>query len=79
MATTSGEIGSMLYISSKISEIEGAKELKDNAMMTALMNTVVVNNVASFCYLFFKESCSINHVDSFGNTLLHLAAKSNAI
>ena len=47
--------------------------------MTALMNTVSNSNMPSFVYLFFKEHCSLNHVDINGNTLLHLAAKSNSI
>jgi ankyrin repeat protein len=47
--------------------------------MTPLMNTVTTNNLPSFVYLFFKEHCHLNHVDIYGNTLMHLAAKSNAV
>jgi ankyrin repeat protein len=60
-------------------------EAKDNALMTALMNSVVNNNVAAFSYLFFGSqeergfSCGLNHVDINGNTILHLAAKNNAL
>jgi hypothetical protein len=47
--------------------------------MTPLMNTVSINNLSSFIYLLFKEHCHLNHVDIQGNTLMHLAAKSNAV
>jgi ankyrin repeat protein len=47
--------------------------------MTALMNSVVTNNTSSFAYLFFQEGCSLNEIDINGNTILHLAAKSNSV
>jgi|LauGreDrversion4_2_1035121.scaffolds.fasta_scaffold127953_4 ankyrin repeat protein len=64
VATSSGELGAMLYL---ISILDGSdieyKEIKDNALMTPLMNTIVENNVPSFCYLLFKQKCSLNHID----------------
>ena len=54
VATSSGELGSLLYITSALQGREDEyREIKDNALMTPLMNTVVENNVPSFCYLFF--------------------------
>ncbi len=47
--------------------------------MTPLMNTVANNNTAGFIYLYFAKNCSLDTVDVNGNTLLHLAAKSNAV
>jgi Ankyrin repeat len=47
--------------------------------MTGLMNSVSNNNIPSFIYFFFEEECSLNNVDINGNTILHLAAKSNSI
>jgi ankyrin repeat protein len=80
VATSSGEIGSMLYLASALEGKEDEyREVKDNALMTPLMNTVVENNVPSFCYLYFNKKCSLNHVDIQGNTLMHMAAKSNSI
>lgn len=76
MATSSGELGALIYLCESSPVL---KEAKDNALMTALMNTVSNSNMPSFVYLFFKEHCSLNHVDINGNTLLHLAAKSNSI
>jgi len=29
--------------------------------------------------LYFSKKCSLNHVDIQGNTLMHMAAKSNSI
>ena len=70
----------MLYLTSALDGKEDLyREVKDNALMTPLMNTVAENNVPSFCYLFFNKQCGINHVDIQGNTLMHLAAKSNSI
>jgi len=79
VATSSSELGATLYISSCLDLIEKAREKKDNALMTPLMNTVNTNNLSSFVFLFFKEHCHLNHVDIYGNTLMHLAAKSNAL
>ena len=80
VATSSGEIGSMLYLTSALEGNEDEyREIKDNALMTPLMNTVVENNVPSFCHLYFKRKCGLNHVDIQGNTLMHMAAKSNSI
>ena len=47
--------------------------------MTPLMNTVANNSPAGFIYLYFGKSHSLDTVDVNGNTLLHLAAKSNAV
>lgn len=55
-----------------------AEEAKDNALMTGLMNTVSNNSVTNFIYMFFDQRGSLNNVDLNGNTLLHLAAKSNS-
>jgi hypothetical protein len=63
VATSSGELGATLYLSSSLDLFEGARESKDNALMTPLMNTVSTNNLPSFVYLFFKEHCHLNHVD----------------
>jgi hypothetical protein len=63
VATSSGELGATLYLSSCLDLIEGSRESKDNGLMTPLMNTVSTNNLPSFVYLFFKEHCHLNHVD----------------
>ena len=47
--------------------------------MTPLMNTVAHNSPAGFIYLYFGKKGSLENVDVNGNTLLHLAAKSNAV
>ncbi len=55
----------MLQVSTYLEKVDGnPREVKDNALMTPLMNTVSSNNVPSFCYLFFKEKCSLNNLDS---------------
>ncbi len=79
VATSSGELGATLYISNCLNEINGARERQDNALMTPLMNTINTNNLPSFVYLLFKEHCQLNLVDIQGNTVMHLAAKSNAL
>lgn len=80
VATSSGELGSLLYIDSLLTEEKlQLKEAKDNALMTPLMNSVAINSIASFVHLFFEDKCSLNTVDIHGNTILHLAAKGNAI
>lgn len=53
-------------------------ENKDNALMTPLMNSAATNNDLLFLYLYFKENCDLRNVDLNGNTLLHLAARSNS-
>jgi ankyrin repeat protein len=47
--------------------------------MTPLMNTVSSNHESSFVFLYFKENCDLKNLDLGGNTLLHLAAKSNSV
>lgn len=47
--------------------------------MTPLMNSVFNNHYEQFIYFYFKENCDIKNYDLQGNTLLHLAAKSNSI
>lgn len=47
--------------------------------MTAIMNSVQNNNIACFTHFFFDERCSLNTVDIQGNTILHIAAKANAV
>lgn len=47
--------------------------------MTPLMNTVQSNHESSFIYLYFKENCDLKNLDLNGNTLLHLASKSNSV
>lgn len=47
--------------------------------MTPLMNTVQGNHEDQFMYLHFKEQCELNNVDLSGNTLMHIAARSNAV
>jgi hypothetical protein len=79
VATSSAELGATIYMSVALEARQGAREAKDNALMTPLMNTIQLNNVPSFIYLFFKEHCHLNHVDINGNTLMHLAARSNAL
>lgn len=76
VASVSGELGAVVCMCSKV---ECDKDAKDNALITPLMNTVSSNLTDSFIYLFFKESCELNNVDLGGNTLMHLAARSNAI
>lgn len=43
------------------------------------MNTVANNHPEAFVYLNFKEQCSLRNIDINGNTILHLAARSNSI
>jgi ankyrin repeat protein len=40
---------------------------------------VTSNHPETFIYLFFKEQCSLRNIDLNGNTVLHLAARSNSI
>lgn len=47
--------------------------------MTAIMDSVQNNNIACFTHFFFDERCSLNTVDMQGNTILHIAAKANAV
>ena len=76
VASVSGELGPILYLSGR-PEIQ--KEAKDTAFMTPLMNTVQSNHESSFIYLYFKENCDLKNLDLNGNTLLHLASKSNSV
>lgn len=52
---------------------------RDNALMTPIMNSVLACNDLAFVYLYFKGSCDLSQLDYNGNSMLHLAAKSNAI
>ena len=80
MATSSGELGAILYFTSQLNDNNShIKEAKDNGLMTALMSSVENNNIAGFIHLFFEERCNLNTVDLNGNTILHIAAKANAI
>jgi ankyrin repeat protein len=54
-------------------------EVKDNALMTPLMNSVLASNDHVFVYLYFKGVCDLSNLDFNGNSLLHLAAQSNSI
>lgn len=76
VAAASGEIGAVVYLCTRDSI---NKDAKDNALMTPLMNTVGSNHPQTFIYLHFKEQCGIRNVDLNGNTLLHLAARSNSV
>ena len=81
VTTSCGELGAMLYMGGRLISTDRhvLLEAKDNALMTPLMNTIANSNVTGFIYLFFGEHCSLNNVDINGNTILHLAAKSNSI
>jgi ankyrin repeat protein len=80
VATSSGELGAVLYLTSRLnSDTAQVNEAKDNALMTPLMNSVAVGNVASFIHFLFDQHCSLNTVDISGNTIMHTAAKANAI
>jgi hypothetical protein len=76
VATVSGELGPIIYLCGR-PDIQ--REAKDTAFMTPLMNTVQSNHESSFVYLYFKENCELRNLDMNGNTLLHLAAKSNSV
>lgn len=43
------------------------------------MNSVLTSNDLAFVYLYFKGSCDLSRLDFNGNSLLHLAAQSDAI
>ena len=77
VASASGELGALVYMSSLENICE--KDLKDNALMTPLMNSVSNNHQDQFIYLYFKEQCNLTGFDINGNTLLHLAARANAV
>mmetsp|Transcript_18213 Transcript_18213/g.17334 ORF Transcript_18213/g.17334 Transcript_18213/m.17334 type:complete len:138 (+) Transcript_18213:635-1048(+) len=77
VASTSGELGCVAYLCSRGDSCD--KEVKDNAMMTPLMNSVSFNQQEQFIYLYFAEGCELKSVDINGNILLHFAAKSNSI
>lgn len=53
VASISGELGSIIYVCERGDLC--VKEVKDNALMTPLMNTVSSNNEPSFIYLHFKQ------------------------
>ena len=63
VASVSGELGALIYICNRSNS---SKEVKDNAFMTPLMNTVQSNNDASFIYLDFKENCDLRNIDING-------------
>ena len=77
IATLTGNIETAIYLIDM--KKQGLVEAKDNALMTALMNSVVACNDYVFIYLYFKFRCDTNTLDFNGNTLLHLAAQSNSM
>lgn len=77
MASITGEIGPIIYLCSKGDLCN--KEVKDNALMTPIMNSVSSGSESCFIYLYFEEGCDLKNVDANGYTLLHLASKSNSV
>ena len=77
VASMSGELGALIYACSRGDFCK--KEVKDNALMTPLLNTVSSNSESSFIFLHFSENCDIKSLDINGHSILHLAARSNAV
>lgn len=77
IATVSGNLEVAVYLADKLKKKE-AINVRDNSLMTPLMNCIISNNEHAFIYLYFKARSSLNNVDMNGNTLLHLAAEHNA-
>ena len=76
IATLAGNLEACVYLTEKLRKHD--VQAKDYNLMTALMNCVVSNSEHAFIYLYFKGKSNLSHVDSNGNTLLHLAAEHNA-
>jgi ankyrin repeat protein len=54
-------------------------DLRDNALMTPIMNSVIIGNDLAFVYLYFKGSCDLSGLDFNGNSMMHLAAESGSV
>ena len=63
VASVSGELGPLLYLSSQSA---CAKDTKDNALMTPLMNTVSSGHSEAFVFLHFAENCDLGNLDMNG-------------
>lgn len=81
VAASSGEMAAIVYMCEQL-EAQGRKvniAAKDNALMTPLMSCVANSSTSGFSYMFFGLKQSLNEIDINGNTILHLAAKHNAV
>lgn len=79
IAVLSGNLNSVVYLCEN-QALDSAVDIdsKDNALTTPLMNSVVTSNDHAFVYLLFKKGADPSSLDFNGQSLLHLAANSNA-
>lgn len=76
IAALAGNIEVVVYLADKMDS--KSIDLRDNGLMTPLMNCIISNSEHAFIYLYCKGKCSLNNIDMNGNTLLHLAAEHGA-